>query len=76
LSILAALDDLDLFRGVIRTPPTFAAWRAFLAALFGLPMTEEQFAIYRQCTVLGAERRFALASLQNAASSPRKQQTV
>jgi hypothetical protein len=42
MSILAALDDPDLFRGVIRTPATFPAWRAFLAALFGLPSFANQ----------------------------------
>src|SRR5260370_22332336 len=50
MSILAALDDDDLLGAVIRTPETFAAWRAFLAALFGLPMDAEQLALYRQCT--------------------------
>jgi hypothetical protein len=29
---------------------TWQAWFAFLAALFGLPMTPEQLAIYRECT--------------------------
>jgi hypothetical protein len=28
----------------------WSAWRAFLAALFGLPMTEQQLATYRECT--------------------------
>ena len=29
---------------------TWEAWFAFLAALFGLPMTPEQLAIYQRCT--------------------------
>lgn len=30
--------------------PSWGAWRAFLAALFALPMTAEQAALYRECT--------------------------
>jgi hypothetical protein len=30
--------------------PSWAAWCAFLAALFGLPMTQEQAEVYRRCT--------------------------
>jgi hypothetical protein len=48
--ILGALDDPAVFGSVFRDPATWAAWRAFLAALFALPMTDEQLAIYRECT--------------------------
>jgi hypothetical protein len=30
--------------------PSWNTWRAFLAAAFGLPMSEEQTALYQQCT--------------------------
>ncbi len=40
LSVLQALDDKRLFAGALRDKSTWAAWRAFLAALFGLPMSE------------------------------------
>ena len=33
-----------------REPATWAAWRAFLAALFALKMSSEQFAIFKECT--------------------------
>ena len=33
-----------------KKPGTWQSWFAFLATLFGLPMTAEQLAIYRQCT--------------------------
>jgi hypothetical protein len=33
-----------------RDPATWAPWRAFLAALFGLPMTEAELALYRAHT--------------------------
>ena len=50
MTILAALDDPELFGGLLRRPETFMAWRAFLAALFALPMTEAELATYRECT--------------------------
>ena len=48
ISILAACDDPALFGSAFRRPETWAAWRAFLAALFGLPMTPAQLATYRE----------------------------
>ena len=64
MNVLAALDDAKLFA------PHFAgdswtAWRAFLAALFGLPMTEEQAALYRAHTGRenAPERAFTEAAL-------------
>ena len=50
MNILEAVDDPNIFRRWFRNPATYAAWRAFLAALFGLPMSEEQRAIYTACT--------------------------
>src|SRR3954464_13121290 len=49
-SILEAIDDPDLFAPWFRERATWAAWMAFLAALFALPMTLEQLALYRECT--------------------------
>jgi hypothetical protein len=43
LDILKAIDDPEIFGGWFR-------WRAFLAALFGLPMDDEQLALYREHT--------------------------
>jgi hypothetical protein len=50
VNILEAIDNPALFRPWFRDPATWQAWRAFLAALFALPMTEEQRAIYTACT--------------------------
>jgi hypothetical protein len=50
LNIIEATCDGQLFARWFRTPETWAAWFAFLVALFGLPMTPEQLAIYRECT--------------------------
>jgi hypothetical protein len=50
MDILRALDDPNLFGGALRDPATWAPWRAFLAALFGLPMIASDLALYRECT--------------------------
>jgi hypothetical protein len=50
VNILDAMRDDNLFAPWFRDPGTWAAWRAFLAALFALPMDAEQLAVYRQCT--------------------------
>jgi hypothetical protein len=47
MNILQAMGDPALFglKG-----PTWDAWRAALAAIFALPITKEQLAVYRTCT--------------------------
>ena len=50
IDILAALDDPKIFAPVFRDPETWKAWRSFLAALFALPMSDDQLATYRECT--------------------------
>lgn len=50
LDILRACADDNLFRRWFRRAGTWAAWMAFLAALFALPMTDEQMALYRHHT--------------------------
>ena len=50
MNILAAIDDPNLFAPWFKDHATWAAWRAFLCALFALPMTPEQLATYRLCT--------------------------
>ena len=49
-TILDALDDRELFGGALRDPTTWRAWRAFLSALFGLPMSDTEVDVYRACT--------------------------
>jgi hypothetical protein len=46
MNILAALDDPALFAPHFRGE-SWTAWRAFLAALFGLPMDDATLALYR-----------------------------
>jgi hypothetical protein len=50
-SIIAALDDPDLFVGMFAAP-SWEPWRAFLEALQALPMSEEHLALYRKHTGL------------------------
>ena len=50
LTILDAVADDKLFAPWFRDRATWNAWFALLATLFGLPLTDEQLAIYRQCT--------------------------
>ena len=40
----------EVFADSFRDVSTWQPWLAFLAALFGQPMTPEQLAIYQQCT--------------------------
>jgi hypothetical protein len=48
-SIIAALDDPDLFGGMFNAL-SWEPWRAFLAALQGLPMSDGHLALYRHHT--------------------------
>ena len=50
LVILDALCDPKLFGPWFKDPATWAAWHAFLAALFAQSMTPDQLAIYQACT--------------------------
>lgn len=49
-NILDLCRDPQAFGPWFRDPASWAAWRAFLCALFGLPMSEDQLATYRACT--------------------------
>lgn len=50
MNLLQAIADPNLFGPWFRTPETWAAWRAFTAALFGLPMSESEATTFRLCT--------------------------
>ncbi|MER9776794.1 hypothetical protein [Mesorhizobium sp. M0220] len=49
-TLLDALDDPKLFAPWLKDNATWTAWRAFLAALFGLPLSEAELAIFTACT--------------------------
>jgi hypothetical protein len=50
MNLLEAMRDPNLFAPWFKKSETWAAWRAFLCALFALPMTDEQLEFYRRCT--------------------------
>lgn len=50
MDILEALDDPNVFAPHFPNAATWRPWRAFLAALFALPMDEDALALYRECT--------------------------
>lgn len=50
MNILEACDDPELFAPWFKNRGSWAAWFAFLAALFALPMTDEQTELYRKHT--------------------------
>jgi len=50
MTILEALGDPQLFAPAFPETDSWDAWQAFLAALFGLPMTDAQRALYRAHT--------------------------
>jgi hypothetical protein len=50
MDILSACDDPNLFGPWFKDRRTWAAWRAFLAALFALPMTRNELQTYADCT--------------------------
>ena len=50
ISLLDATADPNLFAPWFRRRETWSSWFAFLAALFGEKMTDEQAAVYRACT--------------------------
>jgi hypothetical protein len=49
MNILDAINDPAVFGKHFRGD-SWASWRSFLAALFALPMTPDQLAIFKQCT--------------------------
>src|SRR5688572_10137648 len=48
MTILNALDDTQLL--ALLFGPSWAPWRAFLAAVYGLPLHGEGLELYRRCT--------------------------
>ncbi len=50
MNIIKAIHDKKLFGGVFNDLSTWSAWITALKAIFGLPMSSEELALYRQCT--------------------------
>jgi hypothetical protein len=55
IDIIEAATDPELFKSWFRDPTnrdptTWRAWFVFLRSMFGLPMSEDDWALFRQCT--------------------------
>jgi hypothetical protein len=50
VNIIEAIADPNLFARWFRDPATWRAWFVFLRALFGLPMSQDDLALFKQCT--------------------------
>ena len=49
MNIVQAINDPKVFGRYFKAE-SWNAWRVFLAALFGLPLTYDQLQLYKQCT--------------------------
>jgi hypothetical protein len=49
-TIIDTIHDRDLFAPWFKDRATWAAWFVFLRAMFALPMTPEELALFQQCT--------------------------
>jgi hypothetical protein len=50
ITILEAMDEPRLWGGWFRNPASWAPWRAFLGAVFDLPLSEDARALFHACT--------------------------
>lgn len=50
MNILEALDHPQIFKSALRNPESWAPWRVFLAALFGLLIEGENLTLFQDCT--------------------------
>jgi hypothetical protein len=50
MNIIEAVTDQNLLGASIKDPASFAPWKALLASAFGLPLDNDQLALYRTCT--------------------------
>ncbi len=50
MNIIEAIQDPHLFKSLFKDLETWQSWLVFLKALFALPMTREELALYQQCT--------------------------
>jgi hypothetical protein len=49
-TLLDAIDDPQLFAPWFKDRSTWAAWFVFLRSLFGLPLSDHELPLYRECT--------------------------
>ena len=54
ISIIEAMADPNIWQPWFRNADNWTGWRAFLKALFGLPLSAAELALFTQCTGLAA----------------------
>ena len=50
IDIVNAISDKNLFGSIFKDLNTWRAWLVALKAIFGLPMSDEELALYQECT--------------------------
>jgi phage terminase large subunit-like protein len=50
IDIIEAATDPELFKSWFRDQTTWRGWFVFLRSMFGLPMNEDDWALFKQCT--------------------------
>jgi hypothetical protein len=50
MNIIEAIDDPNLLGASVRDPESWKPWKGLLAAAFGLPLSSDELALYRQST--------------------------
>ncbi len=51
MNIIQAVDDPRFFKGLFKDPSTWASWKVFLKALFGIPIEDKKGRrMFRRCT--------------------------
>jgi hypothetical protein len=50
VNIIEAIEDPQLFALAMERGADWGAWKAYLKALFGIPLSEAELALWRQCT--------------------------
>ena len=50
MDIISAIYSEKLFKPCFRDLDTWNAWLTLLKALFGLPMSEDDFSLFKRCT--------------------------
>lgn len=50
MDIISAIFDKNLFKPLFKNLETWASWIVFLRAIFALPMSKDELALFKQCT--------------------------
>ena len=70
VTLIDAMADSNLFAPWFRDPASWSAWRAFLSALFALPMTDEQLAKAKGIVARGVPRAKVYEEIMKEGKAP------